>query len=164
MSWGIPVNQRRIGLHLVPLESVHAGPQPQTALVEHQWGLEPGQFLRTSWFPHQTPAIPTCVISFFLLLAQPVTLVMPIHLISKSKLVHNVGRMYTQTISKFMVSGRCSHSSTLTLAVSHLPIFCPTVFNYWVDNHPGGADKIQAFADVDETVYLTFPGWHDMPR
>jgi len=38
------------------------------------------------------------------------------------------------------------------------------VFNYWVDKHPGGPDKIKQFADVNQTFYLTFPSWHSMDR
>lgn len=39
-------------------------------------------------------------------------------------------------------------------------------FTPWVARHPGGADKIVAFADgQDRTFYLTFPGsHHDMSR
>jgi hypothetical protein len=38
------------------------------------------------------------------------------------------------------------------------------VFNHWVERHPGGADKITKFADVQKTWFLTFPGWHGMGR
>jgi hypothetical protein len=41
------------------------------------------------------------------------------------------------------------------------------VYDYtpWVSLHPGGADKIRAFADVKNTFVLTFPGvQHSMKR
>lgn len=38
-------------------------------------------------------------------------------------------------------------------------------FTPWVSLHPGGADKIRAFADVQNTFVLTFPGvQHSMKR
>ncbi|KAL3923786.1 MAG: hypothetical protein SGILL_001449 [Bacillariaceae sp.] len=43
-------------------------------------------------------------------------------------------------------------------------VFFIIVFNYWVENHPGGPDKIMHFADVEESAFLTFPSWHDMWR
>ena len=172
MSWGIPTSQKRIGLHLVLQGNALAGSTPpQHALEEHPWGLEPEPSLRISCVSHLTLAISICATFSSLLLVQPVIQVMKIHLISKYRLVISAGKMCIQIISRFMVGANMTQfvgnnalaSERLTLFTS-LTLLCSPVFNYWVDNHPGGADKIQAFGDVDKSVFLTFPGWHDMPR